>query len=193
MTDAEKMRDAAVWLPCPLCGAELIQEGDGVEHQASDDCPLDSAFFTEEHRDGWNRRALTVDASIPAAGCQQAGLVTVDGRLGAVEVCGICDIAGCYHIRERQAPVRQCTDQNPIKNFPPGLLMVEVMAALEACVASLERADTQEGVCCCGDSMDRHSDPMSCGHSPVDMGDYYAGKAMDAASAALAKIRDVKC
>ena len=58
--------------------------------------------------------------------------------------------------------------------------------ALEACVASLERADTEEGVCCCGDSMDRHSDPMTCGHSPVDMGDYYAGQALKSARAALA-------
>ncbi len=58
--------------------------------------------------------------------------------------------------------------------------------ALEACVASLERVDTKEGVCCCGDSMDRHSDPMSCGHSPVDMGDYYAGQALESARAALA-------
>ena len=58
--------------------------------------------------------------------------------------------------------------------------------ALEACVASLERVDTAEGVCCCGDSMDRHSDPMSCGHSPVDMGDYYAGQALESARAALA-------
>ena len=62
--------------------------------------------------------------------------------------------------------------------------------ALEACVASLERVDTAEGVCCCGDSMDRHSDPMSCGHSPVDMGDYYAGQALESARAALAQTID---
>lgn len=187
MTDAEKMRDAAGLLPCPFCGNEDVRQSHVTGGIFCETCGCDgpwSPFFDGD----WNTRA-PVDASAPAAGCQQAGLVTVDGRLGAVEVCGICDIAGCYHIRERQAPVRQCTDQNPIKNFPPDPLMVEVMAALEACVASLERADTQEGVCCCGDSMDRHSDPMSCGHSPVDMGDYYAGKAMDAASAALAKIR----
>ena len=65
----------------------------------------------------------------------------------------------------------------------------DLYAALEACVVSLERANTEEGVCCCGDSMDRHSDPMHCGHSPVDMGDYYAGQALKAARAALAKAR----
>jgi len=29
------------------------------------------------------------------------------------------------------------------------------------------------GVCCCGDSMDRHASPMDCGHSPVDSGEYH--------------------
>lgn len=61
--------------------------------------------------------------------------------------------------------------------------------ALGACIASLERADTAEGVCCCGDSMDQHSDQMWCGHSPVDMGTYYASEAMEAARAALAQIK----
>ena len=57
--------------------------------------------------------------------------------------------------------------------------------ALSACVSSLERADTAEGVCCCGADMDRHPDPMSCGHSPVDMGAYYAHTALTEASATL--------
>lgn len=29
------------------------------------------------------------------------------------------------------------------------------------------------GVCCCGEDMERHSDPMWCGHMPVDSFDYY--------------------
>ncbi len=57
---------------------------------------------------------------------------------------------------------------------------------LKACVSLLERADTAEGVCCCGDNMESHGDPMNCGHSPVDMGDYYARKALEAARAAIA-------
>lgn len=60
--------------------------------------------------------------------------------------------------------------------------------ALNACAASLERADTEEGVCCCGDDMASHGDPINCGHIPVDMGNYYAGKALDAARAALRAI-----
>ncbi len=62
----------------------------------------------------------------------------------------------------------------------------KMVGALEACVASLERADTAEGVCCCGDNMEGHGAPMNCGHGPVDMGDYYASKALEAASAAIA-------
>lgn len=33
-----------------------------------------------------------------------------------------------------------------------------------------------DGCCCCGDSMGAHSDPMQCGHSPVDHGRYQADK-----------------
>ena len=43
-------------LPCPLCGAELDIEGDGYEHPASDDCPLDSLCLEARHAAGWNRR-----------------------------------------------------------------------------------------------------------------------------------------
>lgn len=81
------------------------------------------------------------------------------------------------------------TDSAPKANAHLIAAAPDMAEALEACIASLERADTAEGVCCCGDSMDRHSDPMSCGHSPVDMGDYYASNALEAARAALAKAR----
>ncbi len=64
--------------------------------------------------------------------------------------------------------------------------VARLVEALKACVSSLERADTAEGVCCCGDNMESHGAPMNCGHSPVDMGDYYASKALEAASAAIA-------
>ncbi|GHC12722.1 hypothetical protein GCM10007291_07530 [Gemmobacter nanjingensis] len=30
--------------------------------------------------------------------------------------------------------------------------------------------EVSAGVCCCGENMDGHSNPMECGHSPVDMG-----------------------
>ena len=32
----------------------------------------------------------------------------------------------------------------------------------------VRNAPVASGVCCCGDDMEKHADPMSCGHSPVD-------------------------
>ena len=43
-------------------------------------------------------------------------------------------------------------------------------------------AQVSSGVCCCGEAMDGHSSPMSCGHSPVDMWDHAVGKLLDAPS-----------
>lgn len=50
------------------------------------------------------------------------------------------------------------------------------LAASQAREASLlefiQHAPVSSGVCCCGESMDRHSDPMMCGHSPTDEWDW---------------------
>lgn len=43
--------------PCPLCAAEILPEGDGYEHPASDTCPLDSLYIEARHVTAWNRRA----------------------------------------------------------------------------------------------------------------------------------------
>lgn len=63
----------------------------------------------------------------------------------------------------------------------------ELLEALLACAGALEQADTSEGFCCCGDSMERHGNPMDCGHSPVDAGDYQASQVIAQARAAIAK------
>lgn len=60
-----------------------------------------------------------------------------------------------------------------------------LVRALLMCMGSLERANTAEGVCCCGDSMAGHANPMDCGHSEVDAGRYSARLAMEAGTAAL--------
>lgn len=46
----------------------------------------------------------------------------------------------------------------------------------------IARAQVSSGVCCCGEPIDGHSSPMSCGHSPVDMWDPAVGKLLDAPS-----------
>ena len=57
--------------------------------------------------------------------------------------------------------------------------------ALEACLATMEHADFEDGWCCCGDNMLHHQSPMDCGHTPVDMGEYHASLAIKKARAAL--------
>ena len=46
----------------------------------------------------------------------------------------------------------------------------------------IARAQVSSGVCCCGEPMDGHSSPMSCGHSPVDMWDHAVEKLLHAPS-----------
>ena len=46
----------------------------------------------------------------------------------------------------------------------------------------IARAQVSSGVCCCGEPMDGHPSPMSCGHSPVDMWDHAVRKLLDAPS-----------
>lgn len=70
--------------------------------------------------------------------------------------------------------------------------LAKAVEALRATTASIEHADMSDGVCCCGDNMDGHADPMSCGHSPTDMGEYYAHKAVEMARAVLAEIEGGK-
>lgn len=46
----------------------------------------------------------------------------------------------------------------------------------------IARAPVSSGVCCCGETMDGHSSPMFCGHSPVDMWDHAVRELLDAPS-----------
>ena len=44
----------------------------------------------------------------------------------------------------------------------------------------------ESGVCRCGDNMERHGNPLDCGHSPVDHGAYVATQLIDDTTSALA-------
>jgi hypothetical protein len=61
--------------------------------------------------------------------------------------------------------------------------IAELEAALRQCFGCLERSDTSTGYCMCGSNVDHGA--WADGHEPVDAGDYYAGKALEAARAAL--------
>lgn len=60
-----------------------------------------------------------------------------------------------------------------------------LVIVLENILGILENCDISSGVCMCGDSMEHHGNPMDCGHSPVDQGQYYAGSAIEIAKQAL--------
>ena len=46
----------------------------------------------------------------------------------------------------------------------------------------IAHAQVSSGVCCCGDAMNWHASPMTCGHSPVDMWDYAVSSLLDTKS-----------
>lgn len=51
--------------------------------------------------------------------------------------------------------------------------LIERQAAqIELMREFIARAPVSSGVCCCGESMNGHSDPAYCGHTPVDLWDY---------------------
>lgn len=60
-------------------------------------------------------------------------------------------------------------------------MMEEYKQMIRDLVEALENSDVSNGVCCCGDSMNAHSDPMFCGHMPVDSGEYYTGQLIERA------------
>lgn len=60
-----------------------------------------------------------------------------------------------------------------------------MLAALKGLISTMEHCSVSAGVCMCGDDMASHPDPMSCGHSPVDMGQYHADAAYKTAHEAI--------
>ncbi|WP_313329432.1 hypothetical protein [Comamonas sp.] len=55
----------------------------------------------------------------------------------------------------------------------------ELESALQGTVDFLTHAPLETGICCCGDSMSQHGNPMDCGHSPVDSGGYAVSSHID--------------
>jgi hypothetical protein len=70
-------------------------------------------------------------------------------------------------------------------------LEAKLAKAVEALKSWLELASyctIEEGVCCCGDDMKNHADPMDCGHLPVDHGAYIAHHIKKSTRATLAEL-----
>lgn len=60
-----------------------------------------------------------------------------------------------------------------------------IVKSLEGLLEVMEHCTVEDGVCCCGDNMKNHPNPMNCGHSPVDHGTYIANQLYEQAHNAL--------
>lgn len=54
-----------------------------------------------------------------------------------------------------------------------------IVRLLDNAAAIFSNCVVEDGVCCCGDNMSNHPQPMNCGHSPVDHGAYVTAQWMD--------------
>ena len=72
--------------------------------------------------------------------------------------------------------------------------LAKAVGLLEAWINVATHCIIEEGVCCCGDNMDTHAEPMHCGHSPVDHGAYIAESLVEETNATLAELTgDKRC
>lgn len=67
--------------------------------------------------------------------------------------------------------------------------IIAQQARIEQLTNFIKYAQVSSGVCCCGDSMEGHPSPMTCGHSPVDMWDYHSGELLKAYPDDLSALR----
>ena len=67
-----------------------------------------------------------------------------------------------------------------------------MVSQLEAWLEVAKHCSITEGVCCCGDDMKGHADPMDCGHTSTDHGTYHAHMLVKSTQSALAAIKEPK-
>lgn len=65
---------------------------------------------------------------------------------------------------------------------------LEAVELLKNAMSIVENCTIEDGVCCCGDDMRRHAEPMHSGHSPIDRGAYVADEFYKVSSIFLDKI-----
>jgi phage shock protein A len=67
--------------------------------------------------------------------------------------------------------------------------LAKAVELLEAWGDVAVHCSIEEGVCCCGDNMENHTNPMDCGHTPLDHGTYIAIQLAEKTRATLAEIK----
>jgi hypothetical protein len=106
------------------------------------------------------------------------------------EMPGIFDGMGFWREDEREDHVEYIRADILAQALAANAALVkrleEARELLELFCNIVEHSTVSDGMCCCGDDMDGHANPMNCGHSPVDHGGYTADGAHKAARAFLA-------
>lgn len=68
--------------------------------------------------------------------------------------------------------------------------VARLVEGLEQWISVHDNCEIADGVCCCGDDMIGHSEPMSCGHVATDHGAYHAAKVAETTRALLTEIKE---
>ena len=96
------------------------------------------------------------------------------------------ELATCLKYRDAYAEMDRIGTQ-AVRDLEAKL--AKAVERLEAWLEVAARCSIEEGVCCCGDNMENHTNPMDCGHSPVDHGSYVAMHLVEATRATLAELK----
>lgn len=143
----------------------------------------DNEYEHEETQMAWEAWQAALAASggnaaqlpeLPSPALEMTDLYSADQMTSYGKTC---------HAVGRGAAVREYIENGTFKDVSaPNAALV---AALKNLMHLADEFGIQSGVCCCGDDMKRHGNPMDCGHSPVDSGEYYTASAIEEARKAL--------
>jgi hypothetical protein len=93
-------------------------------------------------------------------------------------------------IAQRIAQIIEFIHEDRIK--PLEAKLAKAVKDLKGWLEVSQHCTIEDGVCCCGEAMKGHANPMSCGHSPVDYGAYAAKRLAESTRATLAEIEGDK-
>ena len=114
----------------------------------------------------------------------------LDQMLDAIDLPRDTSALDAYVANQREAAYREArraADQFEAELTRQRDLAVE---ALNAWLGIASNCSIESGCCCCGESIENHSSPMMCGHSPVDMADSVVRGAIQKTDEALSAIKE---
>ena len=133
---------------------------------------------------------------------QEAGMSDLIRRIDAMQACQVAPsdewskaTKGGYNQAATDCAMAllKCEPVPPTLSAAMQLPEVRAMVSqLEAWLEVAKHCSITEGVCCCGDDMKGHADPMDCGHTSTDHGTYHAHMLVKSTQSALAAIKEPK-